>query len=675
MLKKTILISLLGISILTPATGQTVSGDTIKASKIVTKALKLVNSGKESKVSKGIALYEQAGSMGLPSACRFLADYYISKTPPDANASLHWLEILGDMNDSISISRLVAAYSGELPEYGYSSEPNTNKLLEWSKPLAERGSLKGISTYASTALALGDTTQAIAWHEKGAAAGLKESHAALAGIYSQPGSNMIPSLAFEHAKAAADQGDMDSKFLLGRMYLNGFGCDQSHEKALECYEECKAFGMSDCDLPIAVCKAQLSGEVTPETFQMFVNEAENGNPSAQFSVGQLYANGEGVEANLDKALEWYEKSCEQEYAPAYFPCAMIHFSGQAAGSSKERGIHWLEKASDAGIYEAQTTLAVAYIEGEGVDKSVEKGIELLEAASSKGNPYAQSTLASLYLQGDDTIKDEHKGLLLLEQSAMSEYTEAQFNLGVCLMSGMGTLLTKEEKLCTDELKHLDQSTEGGATDAMLCEYWLEKAADQGYPLAKQNLAMLIINGAINGDNAKAAKLLEEACAYNLPESQFTLGSMYLEGLGVEKDTAKGLDLIKKSSDQGFDQATYALGVLYLTGNNVKKDVKNGVALLKKSADQDNAMAQYNLGLIYLQGADGVKVQKPLAFSYLKKSADQEFPASMFYVAMCYLYGEGVAVNRAEGKRWMQKAASQTYDEEVKKAAQDALKQL
>ena len=54
MFKKSILVSLLGMTSILPTTAQTVSGDTLAASKIASKALKLINSGKESKISKGI---------------------------------------------------------------------------------------------------------------------------------------------------------------------------------------------------------------------------------------------------------------------------------------------------------------------------------------------------------------------------------------------------------------------------------------------------------------------------------------------------------------------------------------------------------------------------------------------------------------------------------------------
>ncbi|MBR0128725.1 MAG: sel1 repeat family protein, partial [Neisseriaceae bacterium] len=36
--------------------------------------------------------------------------------------------------------------------------------------------------------------------------------------------------------------------------------------------------------------------------------AEQGDKGAQFNLGVMYANGRGVEENLNKACEWYKKA-------------------------------------------------------------------------------------------------------------------------------------------------------------------------------------------------------------------------------------------------------------------------------------------------------------------------------------------------------------------------------
>ena len=84
--KRTLTLGLL-LSMALCATGQesapSATADTLKASKTATKAMKLIQSGKASKTAKGLEMLKAAGSAGLPSACRFLSDYYIHTTPPD----------------------------------------------------------------------------------------------------------------------------------------------------------------------------------------------------------------------------------------------------------------------------------------------------------------------------------------------------------------------------------------------------------------------------------------------------------------------------------------------------------------------------------------------------------------------------------------------------------------
>ena len=63
-----------------------------------------------------------------------------------------------------------------------------------------------------------------------------------------------------------------------------------------------------------------------------------------------------------------------------------------------------------------------------------------------------------------------------------------------------------------------------------------KAADQGYPFAENNLAMMYETGkGVMRDYAEALKLFGEGAAKGNGFSQYKLGRMYERGLGVKKD--------------------------------------------------------------------------------------------------------------------------------------------
>ncbi len=646
-MKKILLLSAFACFTIMPASfGQdasTVSSDTVKASKIAQKAQKLYASGKEKKIAKAIELYKQAGSMGLPSACRFLSDYYMTTTPPDTTESIRWTEILGDMGDEASMLKLVDIYSGRMAASGYPSTSNIPKLLEWSKSLANRGNMVGMENSGACYLLQGDTTQALGWLEKAAEKGSLPSQVALAHIYSQPGSNNVPELAFKYADKASEQGDMECTYMLGNMYMSGYGCPQDYSKAYSCFEKCVGQPIDALDFNMAYCKVEMNGGKMDESaFNLLQSAADKGNPMAQRVVGDCYANGDVVNADLNKALEWYEKAAAQNDPYAQYSASVLLLTGNAPiVQDQAKGLELLEKAASNGLTAAQNDLGMFYLSGRYVEKDTAKGISLLEQASEGGNVYAQSTLASLYFQGNMVGKDETKALRLMQAAAAQGFPEAQFNTGYFYMNKIGTSgLTADERLVTDELVQQSKASNGVITEDQLAIYWIRKASDSGHPMAQANLAMMILSGNAAGTESEAVALLQ------------------------------------KSSDQGLADAQYSLGSLYYSGKaGLTKDVQKGLGLIKKAADQGLVQAQYELGMLYLNGDAGVSQNKKTGFNYMKKAADQGVPAAMYYVALCYYQGIGVTANLAETKKWLKKASSQNDDPQVKATAAEALKNI
>ena len=47
-----------------------------------------------------------------------------------------------------------------------------------------------------------------------------------------------------------------------------------------------------------------------------IKNAQSGDSEAQYKLGECYFNGDGIEQDYKKAVEWYEKSANQGYAKA-----------------------------------------------------------------------------------------------------------------------------------------------------------------------------------------------------------------------------------------------------------------------------------------------------------------------------------------------------------------------
>src|SRR5262249_18768053 len=68
--------------------------------------------------------------------------------------------------------------------------------------------------------------------------------------------------------------------------------------------------------PQAEFKAALARKSYAEAFELARPAAEGGDREAQYTMGSLYYNGQGVNASDETAASWFRKAAEQNYVPA-----------------------------------------------------------------------------------------------------------------------------------------------------------------------------------------------------------------------------------------------------------------------------------------------------------------------------------------------------------------------
>lgn len=111
--------------------------------------------------------------------------------------------------------------------------------------------------------------------------------------------------------------------------------------------------------------------------QTIIEKAEQGDVSAQLELGWLYQYGEGVEKDIRKALEWYEKAAKQGSSQAQVNIAVIYDEGVDVPENNELAIEWYKKAAGQGHDTALLNLGVNYWKGEGVEQNYEEAWNLL----------------------------------------------------------------------------------------------------------------------------------------------------------------------------------------------------------------------------------------------------------------------------------------------------------
>jgi hypothetical protein len=112
-----------------------------------------------------------------------------------------------------------------------------------------------------------------------------------------------------------------------------------------------------------------------------------------------------------------------------------------------------------------------------------------------------------------------------------------------------------------------------------------------------------------------------------------------------------------AAEQGHDSAQMGVGSIYVNGLGIDQDFKQANYWLTRSANQGNAYAQYNLGIIYDNGY-GVDIDRSQAFKWYKRAAESGISQAQFNVGMFYVRGEAVEQDGVKAYIWISKAAGQ-----------------
>lgn len=97
--------------------------------------------------------------------------------------------------------------------------------------------------------------------------------------------------------------------------------------------------------------------------------AAQGNSMAQYNLGFMYSNGEGVTKNDAKAARWYRLAAEQGNVPAQYNLGMMYYSGVGVLQNYIEAARWLRMSAEQGVAAAQGMLGWMYYDGKGVPQN------------------------------------------------------------------------------------------------------------------------------------------------------------------------------------------------------------------------------------------------------------------------------------------------------------------
>jgi TPR repeat protein len=154
--------------------------------------------------------------------------------------------------------------------------------------------------------------------------------------------------------------------------------------------------------------------------------AKNGNAEAQFRLGMMYANGEGVDLDHARASELLLAAAKQRHTSAQMTLGWMYANGYGVDRDEERARTWYLRAAEQGDVKAQYTLGTMYRFGQmGVDKDGEQAVHWYLKAADQGLAAAQFALGRMLMDGKLVPKDEETALQWLSLAHVNGASKAE----------------------------------------------------------------------------------------------------------------------------------------------------------------------------------------------------------------------------------------------------------
>ncbi len=525
----------------------------------------------------------------------------------DAYRQGNYWQAAAELSKDATRDPVALYYLGRMKLYGYGELKNNTQALQYIETAAAKGHVPAMLILGRIALNLDkNPTQALSWFKKAA-----EAHDLFAELYCMGaykfgfGTSKNIDLVERYAISSAKAGNILGQFTLAEVFLKNKN--------------------------ISTRRAGLA---------WLEKAADKGYPDALFKLGQLYASGDLVKKDLERADALYDAALKAGVIDAWRGKGDLALARGDYASAKE----CYTKAVSLGDNRAQVSLALLSFDKKFPGYNEEAGKAALLSAADAHIPGAALALSRLNGKAEDKAKSKEwlKREQALEQQVSSTPEKEmalwisrgqQTNLAASGYGLHGILTTWQNKSSLanqiyNQAPQMESTTKQSIynpsfTLAMPNTIPLEELyvvyvqsmsqRQSDYDFPKYDRVMPEVN-----DHLIAKAILGDSTA------QFALGQLYQQGVSVPKDMQEAIKYYGKSAAQFDLRAEYNLGLLYLEGQNGTPDYQQALGWLTDAAFKGSADAQYVLGQLLSKGyrdASGALVIEP----------DLEQATAMYYL--------------------------------------------
>lgn len=578
----------------------------------------MIKVGKSNKeIQEGINTINELIEANNQEAKKFYADILITG-PLNTRDVLKGMELLRDLvNEGVDDCKL--DYSMYLFEGEY-TEPNIEEAKQLLQDLIDRNFIDA-KTYYGELLIDGK------YYDKN------------------------PDLGLLILNEVADLGNVYAMRKLGLRYLYGYGISKDIRKSKQIFEELINLGDTDAayylaKLIIEESKKKGLGDIS-KAIELLEKAEIAGNLKAKVYLGELYIDGDYVDKNSMKGINYFNSAIQLNHSGAMQELGYRYLHGIGLNRDEDAAVKLLSDSINYGNLLAKTILGhgivlgkvnkdmlyginllkeaaaeevnamrvfgMMQIRGECVEQDKIKGEQLLREAYCKGDNTAGLHLVDMLLDGRYLLRNTEEGKKILFQMTEKAYEKAVVEESNRLIHGDGldkdiilgiSRLNDLSSINIDAMYYLGRTLiigpEGVTKDFKKGERLLRDAEEKDHNNARILLAQLINDGMIksNGEN-EDIRLLEKSCIENDYKAMQILADLYLNGEKVEKNIEYAVELLEKSILGEDDGCLVEYGMKLIEGAVIAQDIDRGISLLQKTLVRGYMKGKYQLAKIYL----------------------------------------------------------------------------
>lgn len=391
--------------------------------------------------------------------------------------------------------------------------------------------------------------------------------------------------------------------------------------------------------------------------------AEKGQVEAQYRLGTLYENGQGVEKSITEAKKWYRKAVAQNHTRARRRLEAIEGKLSAPGGESV-ALKWYQDLADQGEPDAQYNLGFMYETGFSVPKDNGRAAQWYERAAEKKNVPAQLRLGLMYLSGNGVKQSEILAAKWLQAAGRRNNKLAAGIVEQLLGSGPALPIDKSdlaERLRLASAK--DESKALAILTAAVQEARAKLEREKGereMSLAKRagiQSAMAqdsSLEFGLDAQGQRTIRWYQRGAERGSAEAQFQLARYYELGREIAPDMKEAVRWYRSAAEQAYPDAQYYLGMLHYYGIGVEADAVLASSLVKAAAGQGHEGAKRELGHMSVSKAGDTQT---VALWWLTRVGQEKNALARRHAGSLYELGRGVRADINESRKYYQSATA------------------